>query len=84
VDEQEDDDEEKEEAEPRDQRAHAPGASPNGGSEAVRPHILPPGARSEPPRGCARGHPGGSRITLSSIMMSRCNKRRRQALLQVS
>ena len=48
--------EEREEAktEPRDPRAHESGASVKGGSEAVRPQRLTPGARSEPGSPLAR------------------------------
>jgi len=46
--EEEDEEEDEEEAEPQIQRAHAPGASLQGGSQAVRPWRFPPGACSEP------------------------------------
>jgi hypothetical protein len=48
VGDEEDTEEEEEEEEPCDLRAHAPGASLKGRNEAVRPHCLLPGARSEP------------------------------------
>jgi len=44
----EEEQEEEETAEPHDLHAHVPGTSLEGGSEAVRPQRLPPGAPSEP------------------------------------
>ena len=58
---------EKEEAQTRDQRAHAPSTGLKGGNEAVRPQSLTPGAHSEPGSLQARLRAPGRRVTDKAV-----------------